>query len=172
MRLRSMVLVFSMTLLAACASAQPGRLDIPGYAHLARIASDSNNLSLSGTVLHLATRLSHDSDARQLLANIDGIQVRNFEFAADGAYSDEDVESVRRQLVAPKWSRVLRTRDSRQHEAVDIYLCQENGEARGLAIIVAEPRELTIVNIVGKITLQQLSRLRGQFGMPRTLASD
>jgi hypothetical protein len=37
----------------------------------------------------------------------------------------------------------------------------------GLVVIAAEAKELTIVNIVGPIDLDQLSRLGGQFGIPK-----
>ena len=37
---------------------------------------------------------------------------------------------------------------------------------RCLAILVAEPRELTVVNIVGPIDLTRLAAMRGQFGIP------
>jgi hypothetical protein len=39
--------------------------------------------------------------------------------------------------------------------------------ANGLAIIASEPREFTIVNIVGSIDLAKLHRLEGKFGIPR-----
>ncbi len=37
----------------------------------------------------------------------------------------------------------------------------------GLVIIAAEPRELTIVNLVGPIDLDRLAGLQGQFGIPK-----
>ncbi len=37
----------------------------------------------------------------------------------------------------------------------------------GLVIISAEPRELTLVNIVGPVDLDKLASLEGQFGIPR-----
>ena len=36
-----------------------------------------------------------------------------------------------------------------------------------LWIIAAQPKELTVVNIVGSIDLDQLSKLGGQFGIPK-----
>jgi hypothetical protein len=36
----------------------------------------------------------------------------------------------------------------------------------GLAIIASEPREFTIVNIVGNIDLADLHNLEGKFGVP------
>lgn len=43
----------------------------------------------------------------------------------------------------------------------------DKGKIAGLVVIAAEPREFTIVNIVGPIDLDQLSSLGGQFGIPK-----
>jgi hypothetical protein len=34
-------------------------------------------------------------------------------------------------------------------------------------VIASEPREFTIVNIVGSIDLDKISQLEGQFGIPK-----
>lgn len=49
----------------------------------------------------------------------------------------------------------------------DIYLRRNGDHTDGVAIIAAEPRELTIVNIVGSIDLSRLVQLQGQFGVPK-----
>ena len=42
-----------------------------------------------------------------------------------------------------------------------------NGEqVGGLAVLVFEARELTVVNIIGPVDLEKLSKLEGQFGVP------
>jgi hypothetical protein len=53
-------------------------------------------------------------------------------------------------------------------ELVQIYGWREGNQSGGLAILVAEPRELTIVNIVGSIDIDRLAELEGQFGIPKT----
>ena len=42
----------------------------------------------------------------------------------------------------------------------------ENGKIGGLAILVTEPKELTIVSIEGSIDPDQLNELGGHFGIP------
>ncbi len=37
----------------------------------------------------------------------------------------------------------------------------------GLAVIASEPREFTIVNIVGSIDIDKIGRLEGQFDIPQ-----
>jgi hypothetical protein len=36
----------------------------------------------------------------------------------------------------------------------------------GLAVLAVDPKELTIVNIIGPVDLNKLSQLEGQFGVP------
>jgi hypothetical protein len=153
----------SLVLLSACAAARSGELRIPNYDHLSRKATDKTSVSLSGPLLRLALKLSDADDKdpdRQLLAQVKRVQVRSYEFAADHAYTQGDVDIVRKQLQTPQWSQIVKVRNAKENEQVDVFICIENGETHGLAIISAEPRELTIVNIVGSISIEQLARLR------------
>jgi hypothetical protein len=43
----------------------------------------------------------------------------------------------------------------------------DNNQAIGLALIASEPRQFTIVNIIGAIDLDKLHKLEGQFGVPK-----
>jgi hypothetical protein len=56
---------------------------------------------------------------------------------------------------------------SRREENVDIYTDMRGDAVAGLIIISAEPRQFTVVNIVGPIDLDKLASLEGQFGIPR-----
>ena len=47
-----------------------------------------------------------------------------------------------------------------------MFVLIDGEKAQGLAIIASEPREFTIVNIVGNIDLEQLHDLEGNFGVP------
>jgi hypothetical protein len=105
--------------------------------------------------------------AKKLVASLTGIYVRNYSFDADYAYPKADIDGVRRQLNAPGWSRMVETRSKKDHTVVDVYVHIAGGRAQGLAIIASEPREFTIVNIVGSIELDQLHELEGKFGVPK-----
>ena len=92
--------------------------------------------------------------------------MKSFEFDRDGVYTEGDVNAVRDQLKAP-WARLVNVRS--KGEAVEVYAYRERESSSGLAIVVAEPRQLTIVNIVGPIDLAQLGALGGQFGIPKVV---
>jgi hypothetical protein len=82
-----------------------------------------------------------------------------------------DIDSVRKQLKAPGWSALVQVH-RRDNEDVDVYVCLEDDKVKGLAVIASEPREFTIVNIVGSIDLDKISQLEGEFGIPSMSESE
>jgi hypothetical protein len=50
---------------------------------------------------------------------------------------------------------------------VDVHLKYQGDNVIGLAIIAADPTELTVVNIIGPIDLEKVRQLEGQFGIPK-----
>jgi hypothetical protein len=153
-------------------AAPPARLALPDFDALAAKATESVNISLDPALLGLAASFldaSNPDDAatRQLISGLKGIYVRSYTFDHDFAYPAAQVELVRKQLSAPGWQRLVQVNSSRDHTHVDIYAAIDGGVANGLAIIASEPREFTIVNIVGPIDLVKLHRLEGKFGIPK-----
>ena len=148
-------------------------LNIPNFSHLRQKATDSVDVTLDGFLMRIAQKVAashaaneaHD-DAVSLLQGIKSVRVRNFTFDEDNAYSRSDVDSVRKQLQAPGWSALVQVHRRDRNEDVDVYVCLEDDKVKGLAVIASEPREFTIVNIVGSIDLDKISQLEGQFGIP------
>jgi len=136
---------------------------------LADKAEESTVVTLDKSMLQLIGRFDKDDrDTRRLIAGLDGIYVRSFEFATEGDYSPADVEAVRSQIQSPPWSRLVGVRSKRHGDNVDVYFKDAgNGQLGGIVVIAAEPRELTIVNIVGTLDLDRLADLCGDFGIPR-----
>ena len=174
MRLRSVILTCALLALPAlAAAADPGRLQLPDFSALSKKATQSVDISLGPSLLQLAGGIvSDDSDARNaavndLIKGIKGIYVRSYTFDRPGEYSKADVKALQAQVLAPGWIPVVSTHDLKQGSNVGIYLLRNGDHTQGVAIIAAEPRQLTIVNIVGSIDLARLARLQGQFGVPR-----
>ena len=121
-------------------------------------------------MLRLAAKFLSDEDAdqrstRELVRKLDGIYVRSYEFDEPNAYDHSVIESIRMQL-GPEWKRIV-TVQSRTKDNVEVYTLPRGETIAGLVVLSAEPRELTIVNIVGPIDLDKLANLEGQFGIPR-----
>jgi hypothetical protein len=159
---------------AALAQSPPpakGLLRLPEFATLADKASESVNVTLDANLLGLACRFLNaaepeQAEAMKLCTSLRGVFVRSFKFEKDFGYPKADVEGVRRQLSAPGWSRIVEARSNKEQTDVDVFILIERDKAMGLAIIASEPREFTIVNIVGNIDLADLHSLEGKFGVP------
>lgn len=174
MRFRSVILLSALLALPALAlAADPGRLQLPDLTALSRKASQSVDISLDPSLLGLASGvIDNDSSGNgpavhDLIKGIRGIYVRSYTFDRPGEYSKADVTAVQQQLLAPGWVPIVSTHDLKQGSNVDIYLLRNGDRTEGLAILAAEPRQLTIVNIVGSIDLAKLAQLQGQFGVPK-----
>lgn len=165
-------LVVAMLLTRVALAAPPGALQLPDFGSLTDKAVETVDITLDGTLLGLASgfldsKKPEDAAAKEVIRGLRGIYVRSYTFNKDFAYPQADVDLVRKQLAAPGWQKLVATRDNREHSKVDIYVCVDQGHSCGLAIIASEPREFTIVNIVGVIDLQKLHSLQGKFGIPQ-----
>lgn len=154
----------------AAASAQGAKLQLDHLNRLEQIAEETVNVDVPAALIKLFSSALKDDDekqkvAKQFLNGLAGIYVRVFEFSRDNAYTPDDIAIIRKQLNGQGWMRFVNVRE--RDELVEVHLFQENGRSMGLAILVAEGRELVVVNIVGPIDLSQIAMLQGQFGIPK-----
>ena len=154
------------------AFSQNARLQLQNLEKLSARAAEVNDVTLDGALLQLAAKFldaEGDSESREMkdmVRNLKGIYVKNFEFDEPNQYSQADVEAIRSQLAAPGWQRIVTSRSKRNNENDEVYLMKEGDNITGVAILVAEARELTVVNIVGPIDVNKLGELGGHFGIP------
>jgi hypothetical protein len=157
------------------------RIDIPDFSHLSAKASDSVNITIGWPLLSIARHFAKHADveddpeasaAIDVLQDIKSVQVRSFTFDEDGAYSLADVDAVRKQLSAPGWTHLVEQHKREPREDTDVFMCLEGGKIKGIAVISSEPREFTIVNVIGNIDIDKLSRLEGQFGIPKKVSQE
>jgi uncharacterized protein DUF4252 len=167
----------SLLLVAQNAFAQTGKIQISHLEKLADKAAEVVDVTLDGALLQLASKFMSDkrgadeAAAKDFIQHLQGVYVKSFEFDKEGEYTQADVDEIRKQLHAPEWQRTVEVRSKRDGENAEIYLMPGSGTGpdaiKGLAIICAEPKELTVVNIVGPIDLDKLAQLDGQMGIPR-----
>jgi hypothetical protein len=132
---------------------------------LASKAKEVTNVTLGPELMGLATKFMDskkpdEAEAKKIAGKLRGIYVRSYEFEKPGEYTEADYAEIRDQLKAPEWTNIISTRSSK--EISEIYMHKDGG----MLILSAEPRELTVVNIVGNITAEDLGGLSGQFGVP------
>jgi uncharacterized protein DUF4252 len=173
MKITSPVLAMFVFLLAAPLAAQaPGPLLQLGHLdRLAALAAETVNVTIDPSMMKLAAALlKGDGDQaalKDMLNGIKGIYVRSFEFERENVYTAEDLNAIRKQLSNPKWERQVTVDSKRDRELVEVYSWREGKGSGGFAILVAEPKELTVVNIVGPFDPAKIAALQGNFGIPR-----
>ena len=166
-------LIVLMLLLAPVpALAQGARLQLDGLNRLADKTVEVVDVTIDPAMLQLAAGFlskekSDEAAMKDLISGLSGVYVKSFEFDREGIYSDADVESIRRQLKAPGWTRLVNINSKRNSELVEMYIWRQGEQPGGLAILVAEPKELTVVNIVGRVDLNKLGALQGLMGIPK-----
>jgi hypothetical protein len=172
MRKHTLSVIFALLAPALAWAAPNPKLQIPEFLGLAQKATESVTITLDPAMLGMAARFLDSNDpqdaaTKEVIKGLQGIYVRSYTFDKDAAYQPADIDAVRRQLSAPGWNRLVETHSRKTGANVDIYIMIDNNRAVGLALIASEPRQFTIVNIVGAIDLDKLHKLEGQFGVPK-----
>lgn len=165
-----LIAVALMLALAVPASAQKLNLDF--LSGLGDRADEVVDVTLDATMLKLAAKFftGHDPDERAIRDMINGLQgiyVRSYEFSKPGEYDLKLIDRVKSQL-GPNWKPLVTVR-SKTRDNVNIMADMRGENIVGLVIISAEPREFTVVNIVGAIDIDRLADLQGEFGIPRIM---
>jgi Domain of unknown function (DUF4252) len=149
--------------------AQAGRIELPSFDGLEKSAINSVNISLNLSLLKLVAQNMNDPGdeaVKGVLSGLEGIYVRSFQFATDHAYAQGDLDRVRKQIERAGWSQLVSVHNTQPSKDVEVCVLQVGNRAEGLVVFVTEPREFTIVNLVGSVDLAKLSELEGKFGVP------
>jgi hypothetical protein len=159
----------TLLMLLAASAAYAQQLDLSSLEKLAGKARESSAVTLDAAKLKLAAQfLSSEDESQQkakgLITGLRGVFVRSFEFENEGEYSSADLEPLRKQLSAPGWSNIVSVKE--RDESAEVYLFAKGDILDGIAVIAAEPNEVTVVNIVGPVDINALSKLSGSFGIP------
>jgi hypothetical protein len=133
-----------------------------------KVISVEVNEALINLALHALNpnRSVNEAKIKEVLSGLKGIYVKRFEFEKEDGYTAADAEYIRSQLNGPGWSKIANVRSKREGN-YDVVIMSEGSIIRGLAVLAAEPRALTVVNIVGPIDIAKLRDLEGNFGIPK-----
>ena len=147
------------------------KLQLDQLDSLANRASETVDVKLDEHLMQTTAKFfsgkgTDDAEIRDLIKNVKGIYVKSFTFDKENEYSPAEVDSVMSQLRGGSWSKIVGVRSKKDGDNVDVYLMTIGDEIAGLAVVSAEPKEFTVVNIVGPINLEKLSQLEGSFGVP------
>jgi hypothetical protein len=172
MKNRTMAFILGVAALAAPIRAQTSELPAPPpiEKELASRASSVTEVTLGKSMLAFASKFMNGKDkdeaaTRQLIEGLDGIYVREYEFDKEGEFSADEVEALRKYFETSDWSPVVRERERKSGETTDVMIKLVNGESHGIFILESEPKELTIVLILGPIRMDDLVKLKGVAGL-------
>lgn len=173
---RLALLLLALTVFPAWMRAQEMKVP-PEIEKLSAKAKETVEVTMDGPMLKWASKFLSADDPEeakcaQLVSNLKGIYVRSYEFDEEGAYGSADVEKLRALVHGPGWTRVVGVRSEHDGENVDVFFKLENEKMAGIIVIAAEPKELTFVNIVGTMEVEQLADLGGEFGIPKLNTKD
>jgi hypothetical protein len=175
MQNRIIAFIFAAAALAAPAFAQTAQLPAPSpiEKELAARASNVDEITLDKNMLGFAANFmnhkesnnpaadQNDEATRKLIENLVGIYVRDYEFDKEGLFTAEQVEQLRAYYETNEWSPLVRDRDRKTGESSDVMVKLVNGESRGLLILDIEPKEISIVLILGPVHMQDLHKVMG-----------
>jgi hypothetical protein len=161
MRFIVAALLAGMTL-APLASAQKLELNFDA---LAAKASEKAEVDLDGSILKLALSqvpLKKDKDGKSpvadLLNGLQEIHVRNYEFDKAGAYTDKDLEPLRKQVSEGSgWSRIINAKE--KDESTEVFVQSQGGKVTSCLVLAAEAKELSVVQLMGTLTVAQMKEL-------------
>jgi hypothetical protein len=148
------------------AMAQAAKIKMPDFSGLAAKAKESVDISLDKDMLKNAGAFlagNTDPQFAEQIKGLDGIYIKVFEFEHRGEYSRDDIDGMVRQVEAGKWKKLMSVRD--RDDRVEMWM-HENSADGGLFFVASEPRELVVINIVGKVDLETLRKLQGKMGVP------
>jgi len=156
------VTVLAGMMLAPFASAQKLELKLDA---IAAKASDKAEVDLDGAILKLALPQAlskKDKDGKSpvsdLLSGVQEIHVRHYEFEKAGSYSDKDLEPLRKQVSEGSgWSRILNVKE--KNESAEVFVLNQGGKVSSCLILAAEAKELSVVYLMGTLTLAQMKEL-------------
>jgi hypothetical protein len=156
-------------------SGMPEGLPLPPAVEkeLAAKAVDVTEVTLGKNMLDFAAKFMKDKDedeakARKLIQGLKGIYVREYTFEKEGDYSMDQIKQLRAYFETSEWSPVVHEVERRKGaaaETTDVMVKTVNGETQGMFILSAEPKELSIVLILGPIRMDELGELRGIGGL-------
>ena len=145
---------------------------------LASRATHVTEVTLNKTMLAFAAKFMDGKDedskedkddqaVKQMIQGLQGVYVRDYEFDKEHAYSADELEGLRKYFENSSWSPMVRDRTKGVASGTDVYVKLVNNQMQGLFVLDAEPKDLTLVLILGPIDMDKLSKLGGNFGIPK-----
>lgn len=152
----------------------PGYVDFGDLSALAG-TEPTVEVSLKTPLLNMITNLirNEDEEAASFISKLLRVSVKVFPSDLVNIQQvEESMQEISVDLDNSGWERVVRVREDEEH--VDVYFrLSSNAEViYGIAIMVAEPGDTVLVNIVGDISVEDISALGRRFDIDELVDID
>lgn len=158
MKTTELVIVLA-ALLPALVTGQ--KLDLKMPESLGAKAREKTEISLDADTLAIGRGLVGSAlpkDMASKFQSMKELHVYSYEFESKGQYSSSDLEPLRKQLrPGSGWSRIVNVQE--KDESTEIHIFKHGDKVAGFLMIAAEAMELSIIHVVGDITMAQLQEL-------------
>lgn len=164
-------LTFAVFSLPVVFAASDDLADHPGFVDFTSLSAIAGGeptveVSLKEPLLEMITNIlrNNDEEAADFISKLLRVNVQVYENTGfDALLMAQNMASIARDLEADAWERVVRVREGNEHVDVFFKLSSGSDVIHGIAIMVSEPGEAVMVNIVGDISSNDLSALGRRF---------
>ena len=137
-------------------------------AEVSRTATARTEFVLDRPMLELAARFSHDNpELRKVVASLNAVGVHSFHYR-DGLEPDAMLgASVAQEYREHGFIQLLRKHRNENGQVTDLWLRMDGADVREIALLWVGPRDVNLVTVSGTISMMDLLKLGGHFGIPK-----
>jgi len=140
--------------------------------HVTEVTLDKNMLAFASKFMDAdkddgGKEDKDDKAVKDMIRNLKGVYVREYEFDKEHSYTAEELEGLRKYFESADWSPMVHERTKGVAEGTDVFVKLVNGQMQGLFVLDAEAKELSLVLILGPLDIDKISKLGGNFGIPK-----
>lgn len=151
---KTLTVALAGLLLSVAAAGQKLELKLDS---LAAKAAEKSEVDLDGGALSVA-KLAGKLGGHKMPGTVTGMYVRNYEFSNPDEYSEKDLEPLRKQVGGSSgWTRIIHAKE--KHESTEVFVHNQGDQIRGLLILACEAKEVSVVNVTGALTSDNLKEL-------------
>lgn len=134
--------------------------------HVTEVTLDKNMLAFAAKFM----KDDSDKEARNMVQNLKGVYVREYDFDKENSYTAEELEGLRKYFQGTDWSSMVHESTKGKAGGSDVFVKIINGRMEGLFVLDAEEKQLSLVLILGPIDVDKIGELGGNFGIPKSVA--
>lgn len=163
--MRKLMVAVWMMIAGTCLAQQ---IDLKALDQFAAQAKSKTEINMDESMVKsaadfLSPTKGDEASVKKSIKDLKGFFLRSYEFEKNGLpkFRLEDLKPILDQLKGPNWTSFLRNQEG--NEQTEIWFHRTNGQMDGLLLVAAEPGEITVINAVGVLRLEDLSAL-GELG--------